>query len=143
MTGLPNGRLRGALAAPGSAPPPVCVDANALGAWADGTMTRGERAAIEAHAAGCGRCLALLSAMTRTEPPPMAPPWWRRSPIAWLLPLAAVTAGLVIVVRLAMVEQRPAASPPVASLPTAAPAPEAPPLANHPQTPPPPPPLPH
>jgi hypothetical protein len=129
MTELPDRLLRDALRAEASASPsPMCVDANALAAWADGRMTAAERAAVETHAAGCARCLGFLAAMTRTEPPAIAPPWWRRSPIAWLLPLAAVTAGLVIVVGLALLEQRSEVQ-----LPTATPAAVAPPQVNGPQ----------
>jgi hypothetical protein len=134
MTELPDRLLRDTLRDEASTTPsPTCVDARALAAWADDTMTRTERAIVERHAVGCARCLALLAAMARTAPPPIAPPWWRRSPNAWLLPLAAATAGLVIVVRLAVLEQR----APV-GLPTAAPAVSAPPQLNVPQVTPPP-----
>jgi hypothetical protein len=129
MTELPDRLLRDTLREETSTTPsPTCVDAGALAAWADDTMTRTERAIVETHAAGCARCLALLAAMARTEPPPIAPPWWRRSPIGWLLPLAAATAGLVVVVRLAVLEQRS-----TASLPDAVPAAAAPPSVNLPQ----------
>jgi hypothetical protein len=129
MTELPDRLLRDALDHTAStAPSMTCVDVERLAAWADGTITGAERSVIETHAAGCARCLGLLAAMTRTEPPPIAAPWWRRSRIAWLLPLAAVTAGLVIVVRLAVLEQRSGGLPP-----TAAPAAAAPPLVDVPQ----------
>jgi Putative zinc-finger len=122
MTELPDRLLRDALDHTASAAPsPACVDPGSLAAWADGTMTSADRATLEAHAAGCARCLALLAAMTRTEPQPTAPAWWRRSPIAWLLPLAAMTAGLVIVVRLAVLEQRSAASLPTTAARAVAP----------------------
>jgi hypothetical protein len=131
MTELPDRLLRDALRdAASTTPSAACVDAVTLAAWAEGTLRGAERATIEAHAAGCARCLALLAAMTRTEPP-IAPPWWRRSPIAWLLPLAAVTAGVVLAVRLAVLEQRSAAS-----RPTPAPAAAAPPQRSVPQAPP-------
>jgi len=122
MTELPERLLRDALRdAASTTPSAACVDVVTLAAWADGTLRAAGRATIEAHAAGCARCLALLAAMTRTEPPPIAAPWWRRSPIAWLLPLAAVTAGVVLVVRLAVLEQRPPASRPTAAPAAAAP----------------------
>jgi len=116
MTELPDRLLRDALRDEASRTlSPTCVDTDSLAAWADGTMTDAGRAAIESHAASCARCLALLAAMTRTEPLPMAPPWWRRSPIAWLLPLAAATAALVIVVGLAVIERHSPAPAAVAS----------------------------
>src|SRR3954465_13518008 len=55
------------------APPgPACVDADTLAAWADDGLGAAERKAVETHAAGCGRCQALLGAMVRTLPPPEA-----------------------------------------------------------------------
>ena len=89
---LPNA-LR-APARPGPAGP--CLDADAVAAWSDGTLTAGERAAAEAHAADCGRCQALLAAMVRTAPPPAAARWWRAPLVSWLVPLA-VTATAVCV----------------------------------------------
>lgn len=120
MTELPDRLLRDVLDDTASTTRSMpCVDAGTLAAWADGTLTEAGRAAIETHAADCARCLALLAAITRIEPVPIAPPWWRRSPIAWLLPLTAAAAGVVIVVRLAVLEQRPAVSQPAAAPATA------------------------
>jgi len=105
MTELPNRLLRDALDDTSLTPPStMCVDVDRLAAWADGTLTGAERASIETHAAGCARCLALLAAMTRTAPPRPERPWWR-APAVWL-PLATVTAALVIVVRLAVIEHQ-------------------------------------
>jgi len=107
MTELPDRLLREALHDTASKTPSTgCVDADTLAAWADGTLTSAARAAFEAHAAACTRCQALVAAMVRTEPPPIESAWWRRSPFAWLLPLATVTAAAVIVVDLALVERR-------------------------------------
>ncbi len=107
MTELPDRLLRDALHETASTmPSPMCVDADRLALWADGTMTGTDRAAIEAHAAGCARCLALLAAMTRIEPAPIATAWWRRARFAWVWPLATATAGLVIVAGLAVIERR-------------------------------------
>jgi hypothetical protein len=85
--------LRESLAAPAQAPPGTCLDAETLAAWADGTLNRGDRAAVETHASDCGRCQALLAAMVRTAP---AAPSWRMPSLGWLVPLtAAATAVLV------------------------------------------------
>ncbi len=134
MTELPDRLLRDALDATASkTTSAACVTVDGLAAWADGTMTRADRAAFEAHAAGCARCLALLAAMARTEPPPIERAWWRRSPFAWLLPLATVAAAAVIVVDLVVVDRQ--SSPAVtlvrqqqeaASRPLPAPSPAAP-----------------
>jgi len=114
MTELPDRLLRDALDDTASATPsPACLDAARLAAWADGTLTRAERASLETHAAACARCLALLAAMTRTEPLRRETPWWR-TPFVWL-PLATVTAALVIVVRLAVTEPQSSVRPTVAS----------------------------
>jgi hypothetical protein len=107
MTELPDRLLRDALhdaASPMLSP--MCVDADRLAIWADGTMTGTDRAALEAHAAGCARCLALLAAMTRIEPARIEMAWWRRARFAWVLPLATATAALVIVAGLAVIERR-------------------------------------
>jgi Photosynthesis system II assembly factor YCF48/Putative zinc-finger len=103
MTELPDRLLRRALHDEASTTPSeMCVDADALAAWADGTMKGADRAAFESHAAGCARCQALIAAMVRTEPPPIEPAWWRRQPFAWLVPLATVTALAVVIVDLTM-----------------------------------------
>ena len=45
--------------APASA---ACIDAEQLAVWAEGGLTAEERARIDAHVAGCGRCLAMTAA---------------------------------------------------------------------------------
>src|SRR5690348_3290243 len=106
MTELPNRLLRDALADTASvASSPTCLGADVLAAWADGTLSRVDRDRLETHAASCARCLALLAAMTRAQPPrTMERPWWR-APLVWL-PMAAAAVAIVIVARLAMLEQR-------------------------------------
>ena len=94
MTELPNRLLRDALEDEAAAPSPACLDAETLAAWAEGSMPGRDRRALEVHAAECARCQALLAAMTRIEPPPIALAWWRRSPFTWLVPLATATAAL-------------------------------------------------
>jgi hypothetical protein len=45
---------------------------------------------IEAHVADCARCQAMTAAFARTEPvAPAVLPFWRRSSVKWLVPLAA------------------------------------------------------
>jgi hypothetical protein len=107
MTELPDRLLRDALR-PGAPATPsnVCVDAEALAAWADGTMNGADRSAFEIHAVGCARCQALMAAMARTEPPPAEPAWWRRAVFSWVMPLAAATAAIVIGVSLTSPERR-------------------------------------
>src|SRR4051812_42157600 len=106
MTELPDRLLRDVLRETSSATSPAaCVDANALAAWADGTMGGAARAAFEAHAADCTRCQALMAAMARTEPPPIERAWWRRSRVAWIVPLAAAAAAAVIVVNVVVTER--------------------------------------
>lgn len=80
-------------------PPGACLDAGTIAAWAEGSLTGAERDAAEAHAADCERCLAVVAAMARTAPPPVAarPSW---SPFRWLVPLTtaavAVTAWVIV-----------------------------------------------
>lgn len=79
----------------------ACLDADTLAAWTDGSLRPAERAAAEAHVADCGRCLDLLAAMARTEPPPSVTsraPWFS---VRWLVPLttAAVVVTVLILVR--------------------------------------------
>src|SRR4051812_26114808 len=80
------------------APPgPACVDADTLAAWADDGLDAAERKAVETHAAGCGRCQALLAAMVRTLPPPEA----AVSPVRtrafwWLAAMTPIAAALLI-----------------------------------------------
>lgn len=84
-----------------SAPPRAsCLDAETLAAWADGTLSREQFAAAEAHAATCPRCQALLGAFARTVP--AAPePWWRHGlSVRWLVPLTAAAIAIAVWVAL-------------------------------------------
>lgn len=74
-----------------------CLAAEAAAAWADDTLGRDERAEVEAHAADCARCQALLAAMVRTSPPAAAPrAWVRPATLGWLAPLAAMAAAVIV-----------------------------------------------
>jgi hypothetical protein len=74
-----------------------CPGADTLAAWSDGTLTAGERASVEAHAADCARCQAQLAAMARMmAAEPVAP---QRSSFhlwPWLVPVTAAAAALVL-----------------------------------------------
>src|SRR5438034_5147333 len=88
----------------------VCLDVDTLAAWADDALGPEERAAAESHVADCGRCQALLAAMAKTSPSGAEPrTWWRRPALAWLVPLSAATAALVIWIATPSVRQEPAA----------------------------------
>lgn len=117
MTELPDRLLRDALRLTAPATPSnVCIDAEALAAWADGTMSRAARAALETHAADCARCQTLMAAMARSAPPPVEPGRWRAR-LPWLMPLAAAT-GAIVIVALTVTDRRGPA--PQAALPGSA-----------------------
>lgn len=75
----------------------ACLDAETLAAFADGSLTREGRAAAEAHAADCARCLQLLAAIARTDEA-VAPPRAWRMPVMfrWAVPLAAAATAVAI-----------------------------------------------
>jgi hypothetical protein len=81
-----------------SAPSDSCLDAETLAEWADAALSARERAAVEAHAADCARCQALLAAMVKTTPASSsaAAASWRMPALGWLIPAAAVAAALVV-----------------------------------------------
>lgn len=109
-----------------------CVDVDTLAAWSDGTLSAGERSAVESHASSCVRCQALLAAMARTTTPAPARGWWRMSRVGWLVPLAAAAAGVVLwinVQRTTRLEQSaPLPASAAAASETSVPAPAPPPL---------------
>jgi hypothetical protein len=81
-----------------------CLDAETIAAWMDGSLPERERAAAEAHAADCDRCLAVLAAVANTTPPPLqsARPAWLS--IRWLVPIATVA---VVAVAWVVQDQQP------------------------------------
>ena len=64
-----------------------CADAEALGRYVEGTCSEGEREALEAHLAACGRCLAAVEAAAVAPPVPEAAGLTRA--VWWALPAAA------------------------------------------------------
>jgi hypothetical protein len=90
-------------------------DAEILAAWADDRLTAAERDAVEAHAADCARCQAVVAAMVRAEPPAEpATPWWRRrATLGWLVPVTGAAAAAVVwlVVAPGLGRQAPAVEP--------------------------------
>jgi hypothetical protein len=85
-----------------AAPAGACPDAEVLAAYLDATLTRAERAGVEAHAADCARCALQLATLVRLEDisgtPQHAPVrrWWPR--LAWMVPAAtAIVVGAVYV----------------------------------------------
>jgi hypothetical protein len=96
----------------------ACLDAETIAAWVEGALSPREAASVEAHAAGCTRCQAMLAAMAKTTPPPVAPERsWRRRVMPFLVPLTAATALVIWLamprdeLRRAEVEPYTAASP--------------------------------
>jgi hypothetical protein len=86
--------LRKSHATEGVAP---CPDVELLAAWTDGALSGADRAATEAHVAGCPRCQAQLAAMARMtsgSPADLGPTKVRL--VRWLVPLAAGATGLAI-----------------------------------------------
>src|SRR5689334_15089223 len=88
--------LRAALRKPAALASADCLDAETLAAWSDRALSDDRSRQIEAHIADCARCQTMVAAFARTGPvAPAVVPFWRRSSIQWLLPLAAA-ASLVI-----------------------------------------------
>ncbi|MGE3507898.1 MAG: zf-HC2 domain-containing protein [Vicinamibacterales bacterium] len=92
----------------------ACLDPERLAAWADGGLRADEAAAVEAHAADCARCRALLAAFGRAGDglPAAAPatgPRWARWRWKLLVPVAATAAALALYVA---APEPPPASPP-------------------------------
>jgi len=96
-----------------ASPAGQCVDAETVAAWRDGGLRPEERAAIEAHAADCDRCLSVLAILAKTSGPDVKPARvWRSA--RWLVP---VTTSAVVVGVWALTQNPPQAptAPPPAS----------------------------
>ncbi|MGE0863945.1 MAG: WD40/YVTN/BNR-like repeat-containing protein [Vicinamibacterales bacterium] len=92
-----------------------CLDAETMAAWMEGGLDAESMAMAETHAAGCGRCQAMLGAMGRTAPaPPVAATQGARLWRWWFAPLAATAAAVTLWM---VVPQEPAMMP--ASMPAA------------------------
>jgi hypothetical protein len=117
------------LEARASAATDACLDAETVAAYADGALAADERTAVEAHAADCARCQALLAAMATTAPPNAPPARARRLARGWLIPLAAAAAAVAIWVAVPnqapVVRERPEPSAQIAETKPAAPPPSA------------------
>ncbi|MGE0461484.1 MAG: zf-HC2 domain-containing protein [Vicinamibacterales bacterium] len=83
----------------GAGPGDACPDAETLAAWTDGGLDARAQAQVEAHAAGCARCQALMAAIVKSEPAPaaLAPEGsWSRWSLRWLVPLTAAAAATLV-----------------------------------------------
>jgi len=96
MSDVPTRLLRETLRDGQSVPGPGCIDTDTLAAWADGRLGARARAAAETHASTCARCQALLATMARTAPPAESRRFWSLWSLAWLTPVAAATAAVLL-----------------------------------------------
>lgn len=90
--------LRMALTGEHRPPSSACLDAEVLAAWADGGLAGLERAAAEAHAAGCAQCQAMMASMVRSLPADAALDAARSPLRRWMMFLTPAMAGAVAVV---------------------------------------------
>jgi hypothetical protein len=82
---------------PATAPVEDCPDAEVLGAWVDGRLTGAMQSAAISHLSTCSRCQSIVAELSRMEPTPATPAWWRRGlRVQWLVPATAAAAALVI-----------------------------------------------
>jgi hypothetical protein len=77
---------------PGAADP--CLDAETLAAWGGNLLSASERASAEMHLAECDRCLAVLAAIAKTDPPSSTAPSSRWISVRWLVPAATAAMGV-------------------------------------------------
>jgi hypothetical protein len=89
--------LRMALAGDHRPPSSACLDAEVLAAWADGGLAAPERAAAEAHAAGCAQCQAMMASMVRSLPAETAVDAVRSPLRRWMMFLTPAMAGAVAI----------------------------------------------
>jgi hypothetical protein len=74
----------------------VCLDAETMAAWLDGTLSRRERAIAESHASICPRCQATLAAISKTAGPSVTRKWWQTQTVRWLVPIAVTSAAALV-----------------------------------------------
>jgi len=111
---LLKAELRGQ-ADPASPASASCIDAETLAAWADGALSSDQAQLVETHLADCARCQALMAAFARTEVAPAAVvPFRPKSPVRWLVPLAAGTIAASLLVWVAWPAQPEAPVPQMA-----------------------------
>jgi hypothetical protein len=97
-------------AQPGEATP-ACLDAETIGAFVDGGLSKLEMTSARNHLADCARCQSLLAAMARIEPPAEAAKPHARSWLTWAIPLTAAAAVVGIYIAIPKQPGTPAASP--------------------------------
>lgn len=113
-------------------PAGACLDAETLAAWADDGLDRQERAAVEAHAAGCERCQAMMATLSRAEHAHAAAtvvnrPARRFPALAWLIPVTAIAAAMLVWIAVpqrapTVLHEDPAQAATAVTIPPAAPA---------------------
>ncbi|MEO7133383.1 MAG: zf-HC2 domain-containing protein [Vicinamibacterales bacterium] len=86
--------LQHELRASGTPARDACVDAETLGAWADGGLDAVQMAAVELHVSTCARCQAIVGVAVRSAPviAPVTNEGWFRLPRWALVPVAAAAA---------------------------------------------------
>jgi hypothetical protein len=90
--------LKHELGASGTPDRDACLDAETLGAWADGGLDRAQMTAVELHVSTCARCLAIAAATARSVPVASGAEAaggffrWRW----WLAPVAATAAAVTL-----------------------------------------------
>jgi hypothetical protein len=107
-------------------PSSACLDPETLALWVDDGLSAAERTTAERHVADCSRCQAALAALVRTAPiPEPSKPWWQLSRAAWLAPLTAAAAALVIWIVVPSAPPTPASRERATPAPASAPSPQA------------------
>jgi Putative zinc-finger len=88
--------LRQSLKAPPAGVTESCLDAETLSAWIDGGLSGAALEVAQSHVADCARCQALVGAMARTDTIVRQPESVSRLWLAWLVPLTAAAAAVVL-----------------------------------------------
>ena len=73
-----------------------CVEAETLGAWADGGLDAAQMASVEVHVATCARCQAIVGATARSAPIAAEAPGTFSLWKWWLAPIAAGAAAVTL-----------------------------------------------